>query len=185
MPVLLGLEDPMRAPLPYDFMPSVPSFRLESEDIREGELIPDEHVYDKFGLTGKDRSPHLRWSGFPANTRGFAVTCLDVDVLTGSGFWHWMLYDLPAAVTELPTGAGSAGAPLPGAARHARSDYGDRCYGGPAPAKGDEPHRYVFAVHALDCERLDVEDDATPAVVGYTMMPRTVARALLIPVFGH
>ena len=166
-------------------MPQVPTFRLDSDDIIEGELIPDEHVYDRFGLTGKDRSPHLRWSGFPAHTRGFAVTCLDVDVATGSGFWHWVLYDLPATTTELPTGAGSLGAPLPGRARHARSDYGVPAYGGPAPAKGDPPHRYVFAVHAVDCARLDVDDDATPAVVGYTMVPHTLARALLIPVFGH
>ena len=179
----------MRPPLPYEFMPRVPSFAVESDDIGDGKLMPDEYVYDRFGVSGQDRSPHLRWHGFPPHTRSFGLTCFDPDAPSGSGFWHWVLYDLPANVTELPTGAGAArGTALPAAAsgaRHARNDYGIPAYGGPAPARGDEPHRYVFAVHALDCERLDVEDEATPAVVGYTMVPRTLARALLTPVFGH
>jgi Raf kinase inhibitor-like YbhB/YbcL family protein len=175
----------MRAPLPYEFMPSVPSFTVDSDDLHEGALMADEFVYDKLGMTGKDQSPHLRWHGYPRDTRSFAVTCFDPDAPTGSGFWHWSLYDLPAATTELATGAGSLGSTLPAGARHARNDYGTPAYGGPAPAKGDEPHRYVFAVHALDCARLPVDDDATPAVVGYLMQQHTVGRGLLIPVFGH
>ena len=179
----------MRPPLPYEFMPPVGSFVVTSDDLTEAQLMAHEHVYDQFGLPGKDLPPHLRWSGFPAGTRSFAVTCHDPDVATGSGFWHWMLYDLPATVTELPTGAGAVrGTGLPAGARnarHARNDYGVPAYGGPAPAKGDEPHRYVFAVHAVDRERLDVDDDATPAVVGYHLTQHTLARGLLIPVYGH
>src|SRR5690349_21856841 len=127
----------MRAPLPYEFMPAVPSFPVESEDLAEGRLMPEEHVYDRLGMSGKDLSPHLRWHGYPAETMSFAVTCFDPDAPTGSGFWHWVLYDLPVTTTELPTGAGSLGGPLPKGARHARNDYGTPAYGGPAPAKGD------------------------------------------------
>src|SRR5256885_6483737 len=128
-----------RPPLPYEFMPQVPTFRLDSDDITEGELIPDEHVYDRFGLTGKDRSPHLRWSGFPAQTRGFAVTCLDVDVATGSGFWPWVLYDLPATTTELPTGAGSAGGRRPRAAPPPPHAHRGPAHRGARPPPGGPP----------------------------------------------
>jgi len=175
----------MRAPLPYEYLPPVPSLVVESDDIRQSEIMADEYIYDRFGLSGKNLSPHLRWHGFPPQTRGFAVTCFDPDVATGSGWWHWMLFDLPADTTELPTGTGSLGSALPAGARHARIDSGVPAYAGPAPAKGDPPHRYVFAVHALDCTRLDVDEDASPAVVGYGMVQHTVARGLLVPVFGH
>ena len=176
----------MRPPLPYEFMPPVPSFGLESDDIREGELIGHEHVYDKFGLTGKDRSPHLRWYGFPPQTRGFAVTCLDVDVLTGSGFWHWVLFDIPASVTELPRGAGSGSMKgLPTGAVHARNDTGAPGYLGPAPPPGHGDHRYVFAVHALDLENLEVTPEVAPAIVGFNLTFHTLARAVMVPIYGR
>ena len=175
----------MRSPSPYEFMPHVPSFQLVSEDVTDGRMMADEFVYDQFGMSGKNQSPQLRWHGFPAGTLGFGVTCFDPDAPSTSGFWHWMLYDLPVQTTELVTGAGALRGPLPAGARHARNDYGTRAYGGPAPTKGEEPHRYLFAVHALKCTRLDVDDDATPAVVGHTMTAQTLARALVVPVYGR
>jgi Raf kinase inhibitor-like YbhB/YbcL family protein len=175
-----------RPPLPYDFMPAVPSFELHSDDVADGQMMTDNQVYNAFGMTGKNISPSLSWSGFPAETQGFAVTCFDPDAPTGSGFWHWVLVDIPASVTLLPSGAGHAsGAGLPAGAMHLRNDYGSRDFGGAAPPAGDPPHRYVFAVHALDVPSLELEPDTTPALAGFNLRFRTIARAMLIPVYGH
>jgi Raf kinase inhibitor-like YbhB/YbcL family protein len=173
-----------RPPLPYDFMPAVPSFELRSDDVTDGEMMSSRQVYSGFGMTGENISPSLSWSGFPAETASFAVTCYDPDAPTGSGFWHWVLLGLPASVTSLPAGAGS-GAGLPAGAFHVRNDYGSKDFGGAAPPAGDPPHRYVFAVHALDVPALDVDDSISPAVAGFNLRFHTIARALLIPVYGH
>jgi Raf kinase inhibitor-like YbhB/YbcL family protein len=175
-----------RPPLPYDFMPALPSFELRSDDVADGEMMTDNQVYNGFGMTGKNISPSLSWSGFPAETKGFAVTCFDPDAPTGSGFWHWVLVDVPASVTSLPAGAGGPGGEgLPADAFHLRNDYGTRDFGGAAPPAGDEPHRYVFAVHALDVASLELAPDTTPAICGFNLRFRAIARALLIPVYGH
>ncbi|MBQ1012090.1 YbhB/YbcL family Raf kinase inhibitor-like protein, partial [Micromonospora sp. M51] len=113
----------------------------------------------------------------------FAVTCYDPDAPTGSGFWHWVLVNLPASVTQLPSGAGGAAGADLGGAFSVRNDYGDQGYGGAAPPPGDRPHRYVFAVHAVDVERLDLTPDATPAYVGFNLTFHTLARAVIRPTY--
>ncbi|MDT0527408.1 YbhB/YbcL family Raf kinase inhibitor-like protein [Micromonospora sp. DSM 115977] len=173
----MTLERPI-APDPYDLLPTVASFTLTSDDVQNGE--PMDAAYAHGSVGGDNISPQLAWSGFPAETKGFVVTCLDPDAPTGSGFWHWVLVNLPADVTRLPRGA--AGDDL-GGAFTVRNDYGDRGYGGAAPPAGDRPHRYVFAVHALDVERLDVTPAATPAVVGFNLAFHTLARAVIRPTY--
>lgn len=165
------------APDPYDLLLEVPSFTLVSDDIREGAPLDLAHVHDSAG--GANQSPQLRWSGQPPGTRGFVVTCFDPDAPTGSGFWHWVLVNLPADVAELPRGAGSAGAELAAGAFHVRNDFGTPAYGGAAPPPGDRPHRYIFAVHALDTERLDVDAAVSPARVGFNLTFHTLARGRL------
>ena len=181
----LSMSEPPRAPLPFEFLPQVSSFKVMSDDIDDGELLPNAHCLNGFGLTGGNLSPHLRWEDFPEKTRSFAVTCYDPDAPTGGGFWHWMVLDIPRDVTELPTGAGSGDkVGLPNGALHVRNDLGTTEYCGAAAPDGKQ-HRYVFAVHALDCESLEVEPTASPGLAGFYLTSHTLARATLVPFFAR
>lgn len=184
--IVAVMADQTYPPLPYDFLPEVPSFSVTSDDVAEGEQMPAAQASGMFGVPGgTDTSPHLRWEGAPEGTRSFAVTCFDPDAPTGSGFWHWGVFNLPASVTELPTGAGSPdGGALPDGAVQIRSDAKVPGYVGAGPPPGRD-HRYVFAVHALDVEATGVDADATNAFAGFLMFGHVLARGVLTPTFSQ
>jgi len=163
---------------PYDFLPKLPTFMLTSESITDGQPLGNDQVSGIMGAGGKDVSPQLSWSGFPAETRSFAVTVFDPDAPTASGFWHWAVANLPASVTELPAGAGD-GSPLPGGAITLRNDAGSHRYIGAAPPAGHGFHRYFVAVHALPVEKLDLTEDASPAYLGFNLFMQAIARAVI------
>ena len=153
-------------------------FTLASRDIRDGSTLPDAQVHAK-----GNRSPQLRWSGAPAGTKSFAITCFDPDAPTGSGFWHWTVANIPADVTELAEGASSDG--LPKGAVEGRTDFGEPGFGGAAPPPGHGPHRYIFTVFAVDTERLDVTPENSGAVFGFNLHFHTLAKASLTGVYEN
>jgi len=151
-------------------LPEVPTFTLESPDFAEGDKLPDWARAD-----GGNRAPTLRWLGAPEGTKSFAVTLFDPDAPTGSGFWHFAAYDIPASTTELV-----ASEPLPEPAKILKNEVGQRGFMGAAPPPGHGPHRYFFTVSALSVEHLDISEDATPAVLGFTLRASLLARAQLM-----
>ena len=163
---------------PYEFLPDLPSFTLTSDTITDGQKLGNDQVSGIMGAGGNDVSPHLTWSGFPEETRSFAVTMYDPDAPTGSGLWHWAVANLPATVTELPEGAGD-GSGLPGDALILRNDAGAKRFIGAAPPPGHGPHRYIIAVHAVGVEKLELPEDATPAYLGFNLFQHAIARALI------
>jgi Raf kinase inhibitor-like YbhB/YbcL family protein len=167
---------------PYEFLPRLPSFELSSSDVQHEEKLAQAQVSGILGAGGGDRSPHLTWSGFPAGTKSFAVTIYDPDAPTLSGFWHWAVADIPAGVTELPSGAGDEGGPgLPAGAFQLRTDAGVARYVGAAPPAGHGRHRYFTAVHAVDVESIGIPKEASPAYLGFNLFMHAIARAVMVP----
>jgi len=162
---------------------AAPAFRLESADLPAGKPIAERHVANAFGCHGPNESPALRWSGAPSGTRSFAITMFDSYQPPPSGWWHWVLYDLPPTTTALPRGAGAANSPnLPSGAKQGRPD-GDAPephYYGPCPDQGDPPHHYMITVYALSVDHLDVPPTATAAHIAYVIAGKTLAKASIV-----
>lgn len=174
---MTDLERP-QTPDPYPLLPKVDSFEVTSTDVTDGAPLKDDQVADK-GNT----SPQLSWSGAPEGTGSYVVTCFDPDAPTPSGFWHWVLVDLPADTTTLDTGA--AAKALPGNAFHVPNDAGEHGFMGAAPPAGDMPHRYFFVVHAVAGDTLGVDESASPAVVSFNLAFKTLARAIVHGTYQH
>jgi Raf kinase inhibitor-like YbhB/YbcL family protein len=163
---------------PYDRLPSVPAITVTSQDVADGDFFAPPQYSGMFGVPGgEDRSPQLSWTGAPASAKSFVVSMYDPEAPTPSGFWHWMIVDLPADTTELAAGISD----LPGQAWTVKNDARAAQYIGSAPPAGAVDH-YSIAVQALDIAsigELGLSDDATPAFISFNILPHVVARGVL------
>ncbi len=161
-------------------------FTLSSPEIKANGTIPRSFEFNGFGCSGENKSPALKWSGAPKDSKSFAVTVYDPDAPTGSGWWHWMVYNIPANVTELAAGAGAVNSTiLPAGAQQNRIDYGMAGWGGTCPPQGDKPHHYIFTVYALKTGKLEVPADATAALTGYMIHANALAKASFTARYGR
>lgn len=161
-------------------------FELTSDKVKEGAKLSADQVFKGFGCEGSNQSPALVWKNAPAGAKSFAVTVYDPDAPTGSGWWHWLAYNIPGNVTQLPAGAGVVGgAGLPAGTVQGRNDYGAAGFGGACPPKGSAPHRYVFTVHALKVEKMDLPADASAALIGYMIGANLIEKATLTATYSH
>lgn len=165
--------------------PAWADMTLVSSDIAEGSSLDANQVFAGFGCDGGNLSPQLSWSGAPEGTNSFVVTAYDPDAPTGSGWWHWSLVNIPAKVTSLPEGVGTAGQSLPEGAFAARNDFSQNAFGGACPPEGAAPHRYIFTVFAMPQEALPVDETASGALVGFFAENTSLARASITAVYGR
>ena len=159
-------------------------FRVTAPDLEAKGRITAAHVFNGMGCTGQNISPALNWSNAPAGTKSFAVTAYDPDAPTGSGWWHWVMYNIPASVTSLPAGAEN-GRDAPRGSQQGRTDFGSKGYGGPCPPAGDKPHHYHFTVFALKVDKIDVPGDATAAYVGFNLNANKLATARVTGLYAR
>ncbi len=161
-------------------------FRLTSPTLKDRGTIGNEHVFNGFGCSGSNVSPELRWERAPKETKSFAVTVYDPDAPTGSGWWHWVIFNIPPSVTSLPSGAGKTdGGGAPQGAVQSMTDFGQPGYGGPCPPSGDKPHRYVFTVFALKVDQLPLKKEASGAMVGFYLNQNALRKASFMAKYGR
>lgn len=161
-------------------------FTLTSPTIKPQASLTEEQVFNGFGCSGKNLSPALKWTAGPQGTKSYALTVYDPDAPTGSGWWHWVLYNIPANVTELASGAGDpSGKMLPAGSVQGRTDYGTHAFGGACPPQGDKPHRYIFTVYALKTEKIDVPAEASAALIGFMIHANTLEKASFTAMYGR
>ncbi|EAY24979.1 YbhB/YbcL family Raf kinase inhibitor-like protein [Microscilla marina] len=155
------------------------TFTLQSTNT--GGQATNTHVFDGFGCKGKNESPQLNWTNAPTGTQSFAITMYDPDAPTGSGWWHWVIFDLPANTHTLPANAGNLALKLaPAESVQSITDFGKTGYGGPCPPKGHGVHQYIITVYALKTKKLGLDKHASPAMVGYYLNANLLQKASLV-----
>jgi Raf kinase inhibitor-like YbhB/YbcL family protein len=161
-------------------------FTLASPTLKPGATLTEAQVFNGFGCNGRNISPALTWSGAPKGTKSFALTLYDPDAPTGSGWWHWVVYNIPASATGLPEGAGAAdGKGLPAGAMQGRSDFGSAAFGGACPPQGDKSHHYIFTLYALKTDKIEVPADASAALIGFMVHANVLKKATLRTKYGR
>ncbi len=162
-------------------------FKLTSSDFKDGGAMKDKNSFNSFGCSGENESPELAWENPPAGTKSFALLVHDPDAPTGgSGWWHWVVYNIPADAKSLPAGAGKAdGSALPKGAVQGNTDFGKPGYGGPCPPQGSGNHRYNFTLYALKVDKLDIPAGATAAFVGYNVNANALGKVKLTGLYGR
>lgn len=169
----------VRAP---DAPKSGAAIRLASNTFQPDGMLPKSMAFDQCG--GENMSPQLAWSGFPPETKSFALTMFDPDAPTGAGFWHWVISGIPASVTALAAGAGANGSAGNGVAGY--NDFGLSRYGGPCPPPGHGEHRYIFTLYALDVATLDgAGPDTTGTKLVFLMRGHVLATGTVMGRYGR
>jgi len=159
-------------------------FTVQSEDLKE--TLNDEQVFSGFGCTGKNISPSLKWINAPHNTKSFAVTVYDPDAPTGHGWWHWVIFNIPANTYELKKDAGNPQKKAaPKECIQSISDSGKKGFSGACPPVGDKPHRYIFTVYALKISKLDADEKTPPALVGSLLSQNAIATSSITAYYGR
>jgi Raf kinase inhibitor-like YbhB/YbcL family protein len=166
--------------------PATGGFKLESPDLKPGKRMSDDQVFSGFGCSGKNISPALQWQNAPKTTKSFAVTMYDPDAPTGSGWWHWIIFNIPANVTSLSRNAGDPASLLaPEESVQSKTDFGTRGYGGACPPPGSKPHHYQVTVYALDIDKLPLDASASGAMVGFSLRQHTIDRATITVLYSR
>ncbi|MCE3233466.1 MAG: kinase inhibitor [Rickettsiaceae bacterium] len=164
----------------------ISNLKLSSNNIQEGKKIRRAQVYDNRNCKGHNLSPYLSWSGAPESTKSFAITVFDPDAPRPSGWWHWVVFNIPKDIQELPAGIGVySNAKLPAHAIEIMNDYGEYGYGGPCPPKGDKPHHYQFSIYALDIDVLQLDSTATASEVKYLLEQHKLAIDTISAYYNH
>jgi hypothetical protein len=159
-------------------------FTLSSPDLA-GQLS-NQQIFNGFGCSGENISPQLNWKNAPAGTKSFAVTVYDPDAPTGSGWWHWVIYDIPATVQSLEKNAGNiAAAVAPKGSIQSMTSYGQPGFGGACPPPGDSPHQYIFTIYALKTDKLGLTATATSELVGFYLGQNVLAKASIVAYYSR
>lgn len=157
--------------------------QLSIDNSKDYDFLKKENEFDSFGGNGDNISPALFWENAPDETKSFAITLFDPDAPTGSGFWHWVAYDIPSTTKALPANSGQKDTLSIGTIKQAISDFGTRGYGGCCPPEGDIPHRYIFTLHALDCETLDVSQDTPNSIIRFMIQMHSIQQASIVQLY--
>jgi len=158
--------------------------KVFSQAMKTGDQLPYRFVFNGLGYDGDNVSPPISWSDLPEQTQSVVITCFDPMATSGSGWWHWIVANIPASVSGLAENAGASNASLPAGATHTRNDYGTANYGGAAAAPG-LPHGYIFTVYALDVAQIDVNEDSSGAMAGFLLNKHKIAEASLTVYFPY
>ncbi|WP_298362728.1 YbhB/YbcL family Raf kinase inhibitor-like protein [uncultured Litoreibacter sp.] len=158
---------------------------LESDSFEANGTLSEAQVFNSFGCSGKNQSPHLKWSGAPEGTQSYVITVFDPDAPTGSGWWHWTVFNVPAGVTQLPEGWSGSEIASVGNIVQGRTDFGFSAFGGVCPPSGASPHRYVFSVYAMPQKELPINSDASGALVGFYALSQNIDFAEITANYGR